>query len=164
MLNNPLTSCSRLLSQRSRFLHSIPRQRYSLRKQNPYPCSYELTCVTSAAKSQNDNRGEDGLAVVTHGVRDLITEDSREYTLTSNCTTDTRIDFILTPLNNWSSRLAALVVICGILDAKGSAEQLEENVLVESVLDLRDEEAATSKGSLMKLLSFIAVCGPNVHY
>ena len=34
-----------------------------------------------------------------------------------------------------------------------------QNFLVESVLHLRDEEAATAKDSLMELISFIALAG-----
>ena len=68
---------------------------------------------------------EKGTTVATRGVKDLLADDGRVYTLTAHCTTDTHMDFMLTPPKR-ATQQAALVVICGTLDESNggiSAEQ-----------------------------------------
>ena len=97
----------------------------------------------------------------TKGVRDLLANDGREYTLTSHCTTDTCMDFMLTPPKRAKQQMA-LVVICGALDegnSGSSAEQPVHNFLVESILPLHDDDASVAKESLFKLTSLLALAG-----
>ena len=89
------------------------------------------------------------------GVKDLLASDGREYTLTSHCTTDTHMDFMLTPPRR-AKQQAALVVIRGTLD-DASAEQPVHNFLVESILPLHDDDANVAKASLLKLISLMAL-------
>ena len=75
---------------------------------------------------------EKGTTVTTHGVQDLLANDGHEYTLTAHCTTDTVMDFMLSPPKR-AKEQAALVVICGTLDQTNSsisAEQPVQNFLV----------------------------------
>ena len=102
-----------------------------------------------------------GTTVTTHGVQDLLAGYEREYALTAHCTTSMHMDFMLTP-GKTVGHQAALVVITGILDQSRSgtsAEQPVQNFLVESILPLSDEDAASAKASLLRLLSLIALAG-----
>ena len=99
-----------------------------------------------------------GTTVMTHGVKDLLADDGREYTLIAHCTTDSHTEFILTPSKR-TGHQAALVVIRGTLDSGASAEQPLQNFLVESILPLRDDDAKSAKASLLKLISWIALAG-----
>ena len=99
--------------------------------------------------------------VTTKGVKDLLSNDGREYTLTAHCTTDTHMDFMLTPPKR-AKQQAALVVIRGTIDESNSspsAEQPVYNFLVESILPLHDDDAKVAKASLLKLISLIALAG-----
>ena len=80
-------------------------------------------------------------------MKDLLANDGREYTLTAHCATETHMDFMLTPPKR-ATEQAALIVICGTLDnVKGSAsaEHPSRNFLVESVLQLHDDDAKVAK-------------------
>ena len=124
-------------------------------------CSSVLALVSSTKASTKRTINEKGTTVVTHGVKDLLSDDSREYTLTSHCTTDTHMDFMLTPAKR-AKQQSALVVICGILDQgneENSAVQPARNFLVESVMHLHDDDAKAAKTSLLKLVSLIALAG-----
>ena len=124
-------------------------------------CSSVLALVSSTKASTKSPINEKGMTVVTHGVKDLLSDDSREYTLTSHCTTDTHMDFMLTPAKR-AKQQSALVVICGILDQgneENSAVQPARNFLVESVMHLHDDDAEAAKTSLLKLVSLIALAG-----
>ena len=122
-------------------------------------CTSVLALVASTQASQKTTINEKGTTVTTQGVKDLLLNDGREYTLTAHCTTDTHMDFMLTPPKR-ASQQAALVVICGILDhdeSIASAERPARNFLVESVLPLHESDAQTAKASLLKLMSLIAL-------
>ena len=83
-------------------------------------CTSVLALVASTKVSHKEAINEKGTAVITHGVKDLLANDGREYTLTAHCTTDTHMDFMLTPPKR-ATEQAALIVICGTLDdVKGS--------------------------------------------
>ena len=104
---------------------------------------------------------ETGMTVVTEGVRDLLADDRREYTLTSHCTTDTHMDFMLTPAKR-ANQQTALVVSCGIIEQNSqdsSVVQPARNFLVESVTLLHNDDARAAKTSLLKLISLIALAG-----
>ena len=60
-------------------------------------CTSVLALVASKQASQKETMNEKGTTVTTHGVADLLADDGREYTLTAHCTTDTHMDFMLTP-------------------------------------------------------------------
>ena len=120
-----------------------------------------LALVSSTKASTKRTINEKGTTVVTHGVKDLLSDDGREYTLTSHCTTDTHMDFMLTPAKR-AKQQSALVVICGILDQgneENSVVQPARNFLVESVMHLHDDDAKAAKTSLLKLVSLIALVG-----
>ena len=120
-------------------------------------CTSVLALVASSNVSQKETINEKGTTVTTHGVIDLLADDGRQYTLTAHCTTDTHMDFMLTPPKRVPQQ-AALIVICGILeDDKSiiSAEQPVRNFLVESVLPLHEHDAKVAKESLLKVISFI---------
>ena len=122
-------------------------------------CTSVLALVSSTKISQKTTMNEKGTTVTTKGVKDLLANDGREYTLTAHCTTDTQIDFMLTPPKR-AKQQAALVVIRGTLDecnSGSSAEQPVHNFLVESILLLHDDDAQTAKASLLKLISLIAL-------
>ena len=122
-------------------------------------CTSVLALVASTQASQKTTINEKGTTVTTQGVKDLLLNDGCEYTLTAHCTTDTHMDFMLTPPKR-ASQQAALVVICGILDhdeSIASAERPARNFLVESVLPLHESDAQTAKVSLLKLMSLIAL-------
>ena len=124
-------------------------------------CTSVLALVSSTKASEKTTINDTGTTVVTHGVKDLLSDDGREYTLTSHCTTDTHMDFMLTPAKR-AIQQSALVVICGIMDqnnADSSAAQPACNFLVESVLPLHDADADAAKASLLKLISLIALSG-----
>jgi hypothetical protein len=124
-------------------------------------CSSVLALVASTRVSQKETMNSKGTTVTTHGVKDLLGDNGPEYTLTAHCTTDTHMDFMLTPPKR-ARQQAALVVICGTLDDKktdDSAEQPVRNFLVESVLPLHDDDANLAKESLLKLISLIALAG-----
>ena len=96
-------------------------------------------------------------------LKDLLSDDDREYTLTSHCTTETHIDFMLTPAKR-ATQQSALVVICGTLNpyqagVDSNAGQPARNFLVESVTLLHDDDARAAKTSLLKLMSLIALAG-----
>ena len=102
---------------------------------------------------------EKGTTVTTKGVKDLLANDGREYTLTAHCTTDTYQDFLLTPPKR-AKHQAALVVIRGTLNESNSGASAEHDVhnfLVESILPLHDDDAKVAKASLLKLNSLIAL-------
>ena len=107
---------------------------------------------------------EKGTTVTTKGVKDLLANDGRAYTLTAHCTTDTHQDFWdfwLTPPKR-AKQQTALVVICGALQEgtrSSSASQPVHNFLVEFVLSLRDDDASVAKESLLELISLIALAG-----
>ncbi len=104
---------------------------------------------------------EKGTTVTTKGVKDLLANDGREYTLTAHCTTDTHQDFWLTPPKR-AKHQAALVVIRGTLDESNSgasAEHHVHNFLVESILPLHDDDANVAKASMLKLISLMALAG-----
>ena len=120
-----------------------------------------MALVASTKVTHKEAINEKGKAVITHGVKDLLANDGREYTLTAHCTTETHMDFMLTPPTR-ATEQAALIVICGTLDdVKGStsAEQPVRNFLVESVLQLHDDDAKVAEQSLLKLISLIAFAG-----
>ena len=122
-------------------------------------CTSVLALVSSTKISQKTTMNEKGTTVTTKGVKDLLANDGREYTLTAHCTTDTQMDFVLTPPKR-AKQQAALVVIRGTLDecnSGSSAEQPVHNFLVESILLLHDDDAQTAKASLLKLISLIAL-------
>ena len=124
-------------------------------------CTSVLALVASNKPSQKDTVNESGTTVTTHDVKDLLADDGREYTLTAHCTTDTHMDFMLTPPKR-ATQQAALVVICGTLDHNNSgtsAEQPARNFLVESILPLHDRDVQGAKASLLKLISLIAFAG-----
>ena len=111
--------------------------------------------------SQKKTMNDKGTTVTTQGVKDLLADDGREYTLTAHCTTDTHMDFMLTPPKR-AGHQAALVVICGTLDGSDSgtsAEQPAQNFLVESILPLHDDDAKIARVSLLRLISLIALAG-----
>jgi len=60
-------------------------------------CTSILALVSSTKASQKDTMNEKGTTVTTKGVKDLLANDGREYTLTAHCTTDAHMDFVLTP-------------------------------------------------------------------
>ena len=110
-------------------------------------CTSVLALVVSSKVSLKETINEKGTTVTTHGVKDLLADDDREYTLTSHCTTDTHMDFMLTPPKRVAQQ-AALVVICGIIEPDNgitSAEQPVRNFLVESVLPLHEQDAKVAK-------------------
>ena len=122
-------------------------------------CTSVLALVSSTKISQKTTMNEKGTTVTTKGVKDLLANDGREYTLTAHCTTDTHMDFVLTPPKR-AKQQAALVVIRGTLDecnSGSSSEQPVHNFLVESILLLHDDDAQTAKASLLKLISLIAL-------
>ena len=122
-------------------------------------CTSVLALVASTQASQKTAINEKGTTVTTQGVKDILLNDGCEYTLTAHCTTDSHMDFMLTPPKR-TSQQAALVVICGILDddeSIASAERPARNFLVESVLPLHETDAQTAKASLLKLMSLIAL-------
>jgi len=124
-------------------------------------CTSVLALISSSRASQKEAINEKGTSVTTHGVKDLLAEDGREYTLTAHCTTDTHMDFMLTPPKR-AQEQNALIVICGTLDShvdSGSAEQPVRNFLVESVLPLHADDAKLAKTSLLKLISLVAFAG-----
>lgn len=124
-------------------------------------CTSVLALISSSRASQKEAINEKGTSVTTHGVKDLLAEDGREYTLTAHCTTDTHMDFMLTPPKR-AQEQSALIVICGTLDShvdSGSAEQPVRNFLVESVLPLHADDAKLAKTSLLKLISLVAFAG-----
>ena len=124
-------------------------------------CTSVLALVASKQASQKETMNEKGTTVTTHGVADLLADDGREYTLTAHCTTDTHMDFMLTPPKRVKQQ-AALVLICGTLDHNNnatSAEQPVQKFLVESILPPHDEDAQVAKASLLKLISLIAFAG-----
>ena len=104
---------------------------------------------------------EKGTTVTTKDVKDLLANDGREYTLTAHCTTDTHMDFVLTPPKR-AKQQAALVVIRGTLDetnSGSSAVQPVPNSLVESILPLHDDDAQVARESLLKFILLIALAG-----
>ena len=126
-------------------------------------CASVLALISSSKASKKITINETGTTVVTHGVKDLLSDDDREYTLTSHCTTETHIDFMLTPAKR-ATQQSALVVICGTLNpyqagVDSSAGQPARNFLVESVTLLHDDDARAAKTSLLKLISLIALAG-----
>ena len=124
-------------------------------------CTSILALVSSTKASQKRTMNDKGTTVTTKGVKDLLASDGREYTLTAHCTTDTHMDFMLTPSKR-AKHQNALVVIRGTLDesnSDASAEQPVHNFLVESILPLHDEDAKVAKASLLKLISLIALAG-----
>ena len=126
-----------------------------------YNCTSILALVSSTKTSEKKTMNDKGTTVTTQGVKDLLGNDGREYTLTAHCTTDTHMDFMLTPPKR-ARYQAALVVICGTLDESksgSSAEQPVENFLVESILPLHEEDAKIAKVSLLSLISLIALAG-----
>ena len=60
-------------------------------------CTSVLALVSSTKVSHKEAINEKGTTVTTHGVKDLLADDGREYTLTAHCTTDTHMDSMLTP-------------------------------------------------------------------
>jgi hypothetical protein len=120
-------------------------------------CTSILALVSSTKPSQKETMNEKGTTVTTKGVKDLLANDGREYTLTAHCTTDTYQDFLLTPPKR-AKQQTALVVIRGTLD-DASAEQPVHNFLVESLLPLHDDDANVAKASLLKLISLMALAG-----
>ena len=60
-------------------------------------CTSALGLVAPKKTSEKHTMNEKGTTVITHGVSDLLADDGREYTLTAHCTTDTHMDFMLTP-------------------------------------------------------------------
>ena len=126
-----------------------------------YNCTSVLALVGSSNMSQKESINKTGTTVTTHGVKDLLADDGREYTLTAHCATDTHMDFMLTPPKRAADQ-KALVVICGMLDNDkdaNSAEQPARNFLVESVQPLHDDDAKVAKALLLKLISLIALAG-----
>ena len=124
-------------------------------------CTSILALVSSTKTSQKNTVNEQGTTVTTEGVKDLLAYDGREYTLTAHCTTNTHMDFMLTPPKR-AKHQAALVVIRGTLDecnSGTSAEQPAHNFLVESILPLHDDDAQVAKASLLKFISLIALAG-----
>ena len=124
-------------------------------------CTSILALVSSTKASQKKTMNDKGTTVTTKGVKDLLASDGREYTLTAHCTTDTHMDFMLTPSKR-AKQQNALVLICGTLDESNSdtsAEQPVHNFLVESILPLHDDDAKVAKASLLKLISLIALAG-----
>ena len=124
-------------------------------------CTSILALVSSTKASQKRTMNDKGTTVTTKGVKDLLASDGREYTLTAHCTTDTHMDFMLTPSKR-AKQQNALVVIRGTLDESNSdtsAEQPVHNFLVESILPLHDDDAKVAKASLLKLISLIALAG-----
>ena len=124
-------------------------------------CTSVLALVSSTRASEKTTINETGTTVVTHGVKDLLSDDGREYTLTSHCRTDTHMDFMLTPAKR-ANQQSALVVICGTLDQnnpESNAAQLARNFLVESVMPVHGDDAEAVKASLLKLISLIALAG-----
>ena len=124
-------------------------------------CTSILALVSSTKTSQKKAMTDKGTTVTTQGVKDFPANDGREYTLTAHCTTDTHMDFMLTPPKR-AKQQAALVVICGTLDesnSRTSAEQPVQNFLVESVLPLHHDDAISAKASLLRLISLIALAG-----
>ena len=124
-------------------------------------CTSVLALVASSKVSLKETSNKKGITVTRHGVKDLLADNGREYTLTSHCTTDTHMDFMLTPPKKVAQQ-AALVVICGIIDPDNgitSAEQPVRNFLVESVLPLHEQDAKVAKASMLKLISLIALAG-----
>ena len=124
-------------------------------------CTSVLALVSSTKASKKATINETGTTVVTEGVKDLLADDGREYTLTSHCTTDTHMDFMLTPAKR-ANQQNALVVICGIIEQNSqdsSAVQPARNFLVESVILLHNDDARAAKTSLLKLVSLIALAG-----
>ena len=122
-------------------------------------CTSILALVSSTKTSQKTTMNEKGTTVTTKGVKDLLADNGCEYTLTAHCTTDTHMDFVLTPPKR-AKQQAALVVICGTHDecnSGTSAEQPVHNFLVESILPLHDDDAQVAKASLLKLISLIAL-------
>ena len=124
-------------------------------------CTSVLALVASKKASQKETVNEKGTTVTTHGVEDLLADDGREYTLTAHCTTETHMDFMLTPPKR-AKQQAALVMICGTLEHSNSAtsaEQPVQNFLVEPIQLLHDNDAQVAKASLLKLISLIAFAG-----
>ena len=124
-------------------------------------CTSILALVSSTKASQKKIMNEQGTTVTTTGVKDLLASDGREYTLTAHCTTDTHMDFMLTPSKR-SKQQDALVVLRGTLDESNSdtsAEQPVHNFLVESILPLHDDDAKVAKASLLKFIPLIALAG-----
>ena len=124
-------------------------------------CTAILALVSSTQPSEKKTMNEKGTTVTTKGVKDVLSNDGREYTLTAHCTTDTHMDFMLTPPKR-AKQQAALVVIRGTIDESNSspsAEQPVYNFLVESILPLHDDDAKVAKASLLKLISLIALAG-----
>ena len=106
-------------------------------------CTSVLALVASTNASQKERINEKGTTVTTHGVIDLLADDGRQYTLTAHCTTDTHMDFMLTPPKRFPQHVA-LIMICGILEDDKiiiGAEQPVRNFLVESVLPLHAQAA-----------------------
>ena len=52
-------------------------------------CTSILALVSSTKTSQKKTMNEKGTTVTTKGIKDLLANDGREYTLTAHCTTDT---------------------------------------------------------------------------
>ena len=94
-------------------------------------CTSVLALVVSSKASMKETINEKGTTVTTHGVKDLLADDDREYTLTSHCTTDTHMDFMLTPPKRVAQQ-AALVVICGIIDPDNSITSAEQPYAISS--------------------------------
>ena len=106
-------------------------------------CTSILALVSSTKPSQKNTVNDKGTTVTTQGVKDLLANDGREYTLTAHCTTDTHINLMLTPPKRQGHQ-AVLVVMCGTLDESNSgtsAEQPVQNFLVESILGIHDDDA-----------------------
>ena len=120
-------------------------------------CTSVLALVVSTEASKKESINDVGTTVITHGVKDMLAEDDRTYTLTAHCTTDTHMDFILSPPKR-ASQQAALVVICGTLD-DSRAEKPVSNFLVESVQPLHAKDAELAKASMLKLISLIVAGG-----
>ena len=116
-------------------------------------CRSVLTLVKSTLVSDKQAIGDEGMTVITHGVKDMLSEDDRSYTLTAHCTTDTHMDFLLTPPKRVGHTLA-LVVICGAL-SDSSAEQPVSEFLVESVLPINTGDAESTNKSMLKIISLL---------
>ena len=120
-------------------------------------CTSVLALIVSTEASKKESINDVGTTVITHGVKDMLAEDGRTYTLTAHCTTDTHMDFMLTPPKRALAQ-AALVIIGGTLD-DGRAEQPISNFLVESVLPLHADDARHAKTSMLTLMSFVVAGG-----
>ena len=96
---------------------------------------------------------DDATTVITHGVKDMLADDTQTYTLTAHCTSDAHVDFIMTPPKR-APRTTWLVVICGCL-SESNAEQPVSNFLVESILPVHEEDAKKVKASMLQFISLI---------